>query len=155
MILAALLYIRKVTATTTVARVTEDYVEEGSAHSLQINELPDGVAMFRIHGPFLFGATDKLSILEEVMDSLPKVVMLRLRNMTAIDATGLHALERLADNLKKSGRHLVVCGMRDQPAKLMNQAEFHRHLGDTNIVATLKEGIARAKELLSQETPAA
>ena len=95
--------------------------------------MPDGVAVYRIHGPFLFGATDKLAIIDEDFDSLPSVVVLRLRNMTAIDATGLHALENLAERLLKSGRHLVLCGMRDQPAKLMTQAEFHLRIGGENI----------------------
>lgn len=153
MILAALLYIRKVTATTTVARVTKEYVEEGRPHSLQTNELPEGVAVYRIHGPFLFGATDKLTLIHEELDMLPSVVMLRLRNMTAIDATGLSAFEHLADRLHGSGRHLVLCGIRDQPAKLMNKAEFHRHIGDENIVSTLADGIARAEELLAQGVP--
>jgi SulP family sulfate permease len=148
MIFATLMYIRKVTATTTVARVTKAYIEEGMRHSLQTNDIPERVTVYRIHGPFLFGATDKLAIIEEEMDSLPKVVMLRLRNMTAIDATGLSTLEHLAEKLHKSGRHLVLCGMRDQPAKLMAQAQFHRHIGDANIVPTLADGVARAKILL-------
>jgi SulP family sulfate permease len=68
--------------------------------------------------------------------------------MTAIDATGLHALERLADVLHASGRHLVLCGMRDQPAQLMARAEFHRHIGDANLQPHLAAGLARARELL-------
>ncbi len=148
MILAALLYIRKVTVTTTVSRVTPEYVKLGFAHSLQTNEIPEGVAAYRIHGPFLFGATDKLTVIEEDFENLPKVVMLRLRNMTAIDATGLNALEDLADKLLVSGRHLVMCGMRDQPAKLMAQATFHRHIGDENIQPSLEAGIRRARQIL-------
>lgn len=148
MILAALLYIRKVTATSTVSRVTSEYIKAGFAHSLQTNELPDGVAVYRIHGPFLFGATDKLGLIEEDLPTLPTVVVLRLRNMTAIDATGLHALENLADALHKTGRHLLLCGMRDQPARLMAQADFHQHLGDDNIQPSLESAIQRAKEIL-------
>ncbi len=155
MILAALLYIRKVTATTTVARVTKEYIEAGRPHSLYTNELPEGVAVYRILGPFLFGATDKLALVEEELDTLPKIVLLHLRNMSAIDATGIHALENLADSLHKSGRQLVICGMRYQPAKLMGQAEFHRHLGDANIVATIADAIRRAKELMNGEAQSA
>jgi SulP family sulfate permease len=149
MILAALLYIRQVTATSTVARVTPVYVEAGFAHSLQTNPLPQGVVAYRIHGPFLFGATDKLSVIDDEIDTLPPVVLLRLRNMTAIDATGLHALENLADRLLKSGRHLVLCGMRDQPARLMKQADFHQHIGGPNICVSLKAAVARAGEILA------
>ncbi|MCW5941645.1 MAG: STAS domain-containing protein [Fimbriimonadaceae bacterium] len=148
MILAALLYIQKVTVTTTVARVTPEYVEDGRQHSLQSNDIPEGLAIYRIHGPFLFGSTDKLSVIDDEFDALPKVVALRLRNMTAIDATGIQALEHLADKLHASGRHLVLCGMRDQPAKLMELSEFHRHIGDENILPTLTAGLERAREIL-------
>jgi len=148
MILGALLYIRKVTVKTTVSCVTPDYVAGGVVHSLQSNPIPDGVVVYRIHGPFLFGATDKLSAIEADLAELPPVVVLRLRNMTAIDATGLHALEHLADVLHASGRHLVLCGMRDQPAQLMARAGFHRHIGDANIQPHLAAGLARARELL-------
>ena len=60
--------------------------------------------IFRIHGPFLFGATDKLRRCSISVDDLPQIVILRLRNMTALDATGLRALEDLADALHASGR---------------------------------------------------
>ena len=149
MILAALLYIRRVTTTTTVARVTADYVERGRAHSLQGHSIPDDVAIYRIHGPFLFGSTDKLRDLEAEIPSLPPVVVLRLRNMTAIDGTGLHAVERFAEVLRGSGRTLLLCGMRDQPARMMERAEFHQHIGDENMLPSLEAALERARTLLN------
>ena len=149
MILAALTFIRKVTVTTTVSRVTSDYIKEGFPHSLQTNPIPEGVAIYRIHGPFLFGAADKLRLIEDAITTLPKVVILRLRNMTAIDATGLHALESLADKLVASDLHLILCGMRDQPGKLMEQADFHERIGHANIYPTLEAALERARSLLA------
>ena len=149
MILAALLYVRKVTVATTVSRVTPEYVEEGVAHSLQRNAIPEGVVVYRIHGPFLFGASDKLAVIDQEMDVLPRVVILRLRNMTAIDATGLHAVECLAERLHASGRHLVLCGMRRQPAELIGRTEFHRQVGERNLQPSLAAALARARELLA------
>ncbi len=149
MILAALLYIRRVTATTTVALVTPEYISDGRAHSLQLNQIPDGVAVFRIHGPFLFGATDKLLELERRLVDLPGVVVLRLRNMTAIDGTGLHALEHFADALHQSGRVLLLCGMRDQPARMMERAEFQEHIGDENLLPSVEAALVRARALLA------
>lgn len=151
MILAALVFIRKVTTTTTVAEVTPEYIQSGFAHSLQTNEIPADVSVFRIHGPFLFGSTDKLSLIEDQIDQLGHVVMLRLRNMTAMDATGLQALEHLASKLKQSGRELVLCAPREQPGKLMEQAEFHRHIGEENIQPSLQAGLRRARELLAKK----
>src|SRR6266699_2368091 len=92
MILAALVFIRKVTATTTVSRVTHEYLQEGRLHVLQDKDIPPYVTVFRIHGPFLFGAADKIDDLVQQIPDLPPIVVLRLRNMTAIDATGLRAL---------------------------------------------------------------
>ncbi|MCA9244523.1 MAG: STAS domain-containing protein [Phycisphaerales bacterium] len=149
MILAALLYIRKVTRTTTVERVTDAYVQAGIPHSLQLNAIPADVAVYRIHGPFLFGATDKLSVVEDDLPRLPRVVVLRLRNMTAVDATGLHALERVCHLLNDSGRHAMVCGARAQPAQLMAQAHFHKLLGPENVQPNLAAALARARVLLN------
>jgi SulP family sulfate permease len=147
MILAALLYIRRVTSTTTVTKVTRDDVEHGRRHSLQLHDIPDNVAIYRIHGPFLFGSADKLLELEQDIAKLPKVIILRLRNMTAIDATGLHAIERLSDTLHRSGRSLLLCGMRDQPARMMERAAFHEHIGPENLLPSVQSALARARAL--------
>jgi SulP family sulfate permease len=147
MILAALLYIRKVTATTTVTEVTADDLDDGRVHILQDKQIPDYVAIFRIHGPFLFGATDKISEVTGRIDQLPPIVVLRLRNMTAIDATGLHAIERLSDKLHESDRTLILCGAREQPAKLMRQANFERHVGPDNICPNVQAALDRARDV--------
>lgn len=149
MILAALLYIRRVTTTTTVARVTPEYVLQGMEHSLQLHDIPDDVAIYRIHGPFLFGATDKLDVIEDEIQTLPRLVILRLRNMTALDATGLHAIEHLAARLHDTGRTLILCGMRDQPKAMMARADFEAQIGAANIVPTVQAALARARGLLA------
>ena len=147
MILAALLFIRRVSATTTVSRVTQDYVERGRAHILQDKPIPDYVTIFRIHGPFLFGATDKLTDLISHVGDLAPIVVLRLRNMTAIDATGLRAIQDFADALHDSGRTLLLCGALPQPARLMSKAEFHRHVGAENIVPSVDAALRRAEAI--------
>src|SRR5207248_848935 len=86
MIMAALVFIRKVTSTTKISQVTPEYIEHGRAHILQDKQIPPYVAVFRIHGPVLFGATDRLDEVAEMLEDLPAVIVLRLRNMTAIDA---------------------------------------------------------------------
>ena len=147
MILAALVYIRKVTATTTVSQVTDEYLREGQVHILQHKEIPSYVTIFRIHGPCLFGATDKIEQIVEKLPELPPIVVLRLRNMTAIDATGLQALQELADAVHESGRGLILCGAREQPARLMHQAEFEEHVGAGNISPSIAVALERAKIL--------
>jgi len=150
MALAALLFIHRVADTTTVAAVTDEYVREGHAHSLQNKAIPPYVKIFRIHGPFLFGATDKLRLVLDHVDSLPEIVILRLRNMTALDGTGLHAIEELADALHVSGRHLLLCGARRQPASMMERAGFHEHVGVGNVCAHVEDVLQRARDLHQQ-----
>jgi SulP family sulfate permease len=145
MILAALVFIKKVTQTTTVSEVTEEYVREGHVHILQHKVIPAYVSIFRIHGPFLFGATDKIDEIVTRLPNLPPILILRLRNMTAIDSTGLQALEGLADRVHESGRNLILCGVREQPARLMRQTEFQQHIGPENLCASIAEALNRAR----------
>lgn len=147
MILAALLFISRVASTTTVSQVTEDYIEDGRVHILQDKDIPYYATIFRIHGPFLFGATDKINAITENIHKLPPVVILRLRNMTALDATGLFAIEELARELHKSKRTLILCGAREQPARLIHQAEFEDVIGPENICENVQEALNRAEEV--------
>ena len=105
------------------------------------------MTVFRIHGPFLFGATDKISEITDRLHQLPPIVILRLRNMTAIDATGLQALEHFADQVHDSGRGLILCGALEQPKRLMHQSEFEQHVGRENICENIAKALARAGEL--------
>jgi SulP family sulfate permease len=153
MLFAALLYIYRVSQTTTVAPVTEEYIEDGRPHVLQDKLLPPYVLVLRIHGPFLFGATEKLSEATFDVDSLPAVVILRLRNMTAIDATGLHELERLTDRLRATGRTLLLCGARSQPEQLLKQSPFLRYLGEENMLPHVEAALSRAREIHEGRAP--
>jgi SulP family sulfate permease len=147
MILAALLFISRVASTTTVSQVTDDYVEDGRVHILQDKDIPYYATIFRIHGPFLFGATDKIAAVTENVHKLPPVVILRLRNMTALDATGLFAIEEVAKQLHASKRTLILCGAREQPAQLIHQAEFAEVIGEENICENVQEALRRAEEV--------
>lgn len=142
--LAALLYIYRVSDTTSVAMVTPEYIEDGRPHVLQDKDMPPFVTILRIHGPFLFGTTDKLLDLTTDLSRFAPIVILRLRNMTAIDATGLHALERLSDRLRASGRTLLLCGARHQPAHVLHQTAFVHHVGPANILPHVQAALARA-----------
>jgi SulP family sulfate permease len=146
-VLAALMYIRRVSETTSVSMVTPEYIEAGRVHSLQDKHVPSYVTILRIHGPFLFGTSDKLADATGDVARLGEVVVVRLRNMTAIDATGLHALESLCDRLSRSNRAMVLCGARHQPARLLARADFVRHIGARNIVPDVTAGLHRAGEI--------
>ena len=145
--LAALLYIYRIAETTTVSPVDDAYIRDGLAHNLQGQILPPYLSLLRIHGPFLFGSTDKLFEATADFNEFNPVVVLRLRNMTAIDATGIHALESLAKRLRASGRTLLLCGAMQQPSKLLRQARFLDELGRENILPNIQAALDRAREV--------
>jgi sulfate permease, SulP family len=149
MVLAALLYIHRISQTTTVEPVTEEYIRDGRPHVLQNMQLPRYVAILRIHGPFLFGTTEKLAEATSNLSTFPPIVVLRLRNMTALDATGLHALEAFGNRLRKSGRTLLLCGARAQPAQLLAKADFIAQLGRENVLPHVEAALQRASEINS------
>jgi sulfate permease, SulP family len=147
MALAALLYIHRVAETTTVSLVTPEYLEDGQAHILQDKDIPSTVTILRIHGPFLFGTTDKLADATKNLARFNEVVILRLRNMTALDATGIHALEQFSERLHKAGKTLLLCGARNQPSHLISGSSFLEHVGPENVLPHVQAALARAKEI--------
>jgi len=103
--------------------------------------------LFRIHGPFLFGSTDKIKEISAHIAEMPAIAILRLRNMTALDATGLPALEEFADAVHATGRGLIFCGALPQPAKLMKRADFEEHIGAENICPNVAAALMRRADV--------
>jgi sulfate permease, SulP family len=145
--LAALLYIYRIAETTTVMTVTPTYLEDGKMHDLQRQVIPPNVTVVRIEGPFLFGTTEKLDAATADISQFGSVVILRLRTMQAIDATGVHALEQVMDRLRRSGRHVLLCGARDQPLRLLRGSTFLQRLGPENLLSDIGTAITRAEYL--------
>ena len=146
--LAALLYIYRVAETTTVAQVTPEYLEDGQPHILQDKMIPTGVTILRIHGPFLFGCTEKLLEATRDLDELGSVVVLRLRNMSALDGTGVHAIEQFSTRLQKAGKTLLLCGAREQPSEMISRSDLPMHIGPENVLPHIQDALVRAQEIL-------
>ncbi|MES2393531.1 MAG: SulP family inorganic anion transporter [Acidobacteriota bacterium] len=145
--LAALLYIHRIAATTMVASVTPQYLADGRAHILQDQVIPSNVSILSIHGPFLFGTTDKLEAATRDLTQLGDVVLLRLRNTTALDSTGIHAFEQLHTRLHKAGKALLLCGARNQPLALITGSGFLQTLGQENILPNVQAALDRARQV--------
>jgi SulP family sulfate permease len=155
MILAALTFIRNVAETTSVSPVTKDYILTGRAHVLHDKHIPNYVEVFTVQGALLFGAAQKLEVILHRIESLPPVVVLRLRGMSAIDSTGLGEIEHLAERLRESGRHLLLCGAKEHPAKLIHQPVFEEKIGVENICVNIQQALDRAAELVGAAPSAA
>jgi len=148
MVLAAVLFIKRVSETTQITAVDERSETEGAQHSLVGKEIPRGVMIYRIFGSFFFGAADKLeSSLQRVKEE-PEVLILRMRKVLAMDATGLNALEDLYERLQRRGKHMVLSGPHTQPLFMMDKAGFLDRLGRENVCADIELALARSRELL-------
>ena len=130
MALAALLYIYRVSETTTVSAVTPKYIDEGRPHILQDKSVPDYVSISAHPRAFPFRHHRQARRTKRLTFRIaPPSSSCACGNMTAIDATGLRALEDLADRLQRSGRSLILCSACDQPRRIMNEEEFIGHIG--------------------------
>jgi len=144
MVLAALLYIHQVSRTTVVAPLTSEAIEKAKAHIVQDLNIPSYISMFHVQGPLLFGAAEKLNTLAHSIDDLQPVVVLRMRYMTAIDATGLYAIEQFYEKLHESGRTLLLCGLRGQPKRFIITSKLPRIIGARNVLPNIHSALHRA-----------
>ena len=148
MVLAAILFIKRVSETTQITIVDESTETEGSHHSLIGKEIPKGVMVYRIFGAFFFGAVDKLESALKRLKQEPDVLILRMRKVMAMDASGLNALEDLCERLHRKGKHLVLSGAHTQPLLVMEKAGFLDRLGRENVCPHIEAALARARQIL-------
>jgi SulP family sulfate permease len=147
MILAAGLFIKRVTDTTHVTALDEQGAP-GQGHE-PVPVLPRGVLVYRVFGALLFGAADKLDSVLRRAGADTRVVILHVAAVTALDATALNALETLHEKLRHHKKHLILCGPHTQPYALMDRAGFLDRVGADNIVADLAAAAARARRLVA------
>lgn len=154
MILAAVLFIKRMAETTEIAPVTaRDELEtpEQVAHG---KDIPDGVVVFRIFGPFFFGAAEKMEDALQRVGGLPRVLILRMQLVPAMDATALNALESIVERMQAAGGTVILSGPHRQPLDMMKKAGFIDRLGRRNIRAHFDDALARAREVLAGAPPA-
>jgi SulP family sulfate permease len=146
MVLAAGLFIKRVTDTTRVTALDETGAP-GQGHE-PLPALPPGVLVYRVFGALLFGAADKLDSVLRRASADTRVVVLHLAAVTALDATALNALDSLHAKLRRHGKHLVICGPHTQPYSLMAKSGFLERVGEENVAADLASAVARAGVLV-------
>jgi SulP family sulfate permease len=148
MVLAAILFILRVSETTEVSRVTDGDMLERPEHVARGKKIPDGVVVYRVFGPFLFGAAEKMEDAIEEVDELPKVLILRLNLVPAMDATGLNIMESIVERMKAKNGTVILSGIHRQPLEILTNAGFDAVIGRENLCATFDEALVRASECL-------
>lgn len=149
MVMAAFLFIKRVSETTQITKVTPESEPEGAHHSLIGKDVPSGVMVYRIYGPFFFGAAEKMEEAFESIYDLPRVLILKMHTVPAMDATALNALESLYEKLRSRGCHLILSAPHTQPFFMMTQAGFIDRLGPENVTADLDDALTRSRWLLA------
>jgi SulP family sulfate permease len=149
-VLSALLFMRRMAEVTQAGYLPSLREEDEAADpdALVLREVPEGVAVFEINGPFFFGAADKFKTAINRIDRAPRVLILRLRHVPAIDATALHALEDVSIRSRKSGTHLVLSGVQPGPMATLTRAGIVDLVGRDNITGNIDQALQRSRELL-------
>jgi SulP family sulfate permease len=153
MVLAAVLYIKRTSEATQITPVDEEGGLQDRERGRGRKDIPEGVVVFRIFGAFLFGAADKLETALKRTRQRPRVLILKMQSLLAIDATGINVLEEIHAKLQRHGGHLVISGLHAQPLFAMERAGFVDRVGLQNLCADLDQALARARELLNVSAP--
>jgi SulP family sulfate permease len=151
-VLAAFLFMRRMADLSEASYVKDMLSEEteGGLDPAMAEPLPHGVEMFKVHGTLFFGAASKFKDAIRRVEKPPKVLILRLREVIAIDATGLRALEDLLDKAQGDGTAIVMTAVQDQPRTVLERAGILDRVGEENLVPDFRRAVERAKEILAR-----
>jgi len=154
-VLASLLFMRRMAEVTQV-RPIRDMIEYGEAEPVEeeMPAIPPGIEVFEINGTFCFGAASKFTETLLASRSAPEVVILRMRHVLAIDATGLNALEEVAGRLERRGARLLLSGVRAQPLMAMERSGAVERIGQDRMFDDFDSALGHARELLERERSA-
>ena len=151
MILAVLLFMKRMAEVSNVSVITrelEDKDEQPDPNAIDKKQIPEDVEVFEINGPFFFGAAKKFKDQVLIIEKPPKVRIIRMRNVPAIDATGLQTLKDFYSDAKKQKTHLILSGVHTQPLYAMTQAGIFDMYGEENILGNIDDALDKAREVI-------
>ena len=148
MVLAAFLFMRRMAEVTNVTALTGDLSDAEGEVALRGGQVPRGVEVYEIDGPFFFGAAEKFRETMGAVETRPKVLVIVMEKVPAIDSTGLRALRGVVRGAKKDGTRVVLAGVHAQPVAALARSDLLAEIGDANLCGTLPEALARAREVM-------
>jgi SulP family sulfate permease len=154
-LLAVFLFIHRMAAVSNVSVITREFSEEEEDEaedlmSIDRQDVPEGVEVYEINGPFFFGAAYKFKESIQILENPPKVRIIRMRNVPTIDATGLHTLEEVFEQSQKQGTTFIISGIHAQPMATLEQSKLLHKIGANNVVDTIVQALDRAREILEK-----
>ena len=150
MVMSAFLFMHRMSMVTNVGVITREFNEDEveDTQSINLKDVPKDVEVFEINGPFFFGAVDKFREAIDRVAERPKVLIIRMRNVPAIDSTGIAVLEKLCLDNRKHGTHFVLSGVHSQPLIAIGQAGLIDVFGEENIHDNIDSALTRTREIL-------
>jgi sulfate permease, SulP family len=130
---------------TGMLREGEDPADPGA---IAKRHVPDGVEVFEVYGSFFFGAASKFRDAIREIERKPRVLIVRLREVLAIDATGLRALEDLLDKTRRDGTALILSGVHAQPLLVLERSGLLEQIGQDNVFTDIDAALERARALI-------
>jgi len=150
MIMAMVLFLRQMESVSHIRLVTPESEPEGvGTHSMRGKDIPDGVVLYRIEGPLFFAAAENLEQALRGSGGTPKAVIFRMRNVPAMDASGLHAFRIAVQKLRRDGVKIFLTAVQPQPMKVMFESGLVNWLGERKFCADLDEALAAARVALA------
>ena len=147
-VLAAFLFMRRMAELSEAAYVKEMLSEGEGLDPKMAEPLPPGVDVFQVHGTLFFGAASKFKDAMRRVEKPPRILILRLREVLAIDATGLRALEDVLDKAQADGTQVLLTGVQAQPRSVLARAGILDRVGEENVVPDFRSAVERAKSVL-------
>ena len=149
LVMAMVLFLRQMEEVTHIRLITEETEDHASgSHSIRGKELPPGVILYRIEGPLFFAATEKLDAALRGSGGKPGVVIFRMRNVPAMDASGLHAFEVAIEKLRRDGVEIFLTAVQPQPMKVMFESGLAERIGLDHFCADIDQALAAVKVTL-------
>jgi SulP family sulfate permease len=152
MVLAAFLFMRRMAEISETQYVTRMAGEEERANDpdlATLRELPPEVEVFELYGTLFFGAVAKFKDTVRQMERAPRVLILRMRDVLVIDASGLRALEDLLSQMRRDGTVLLLAGVHAQPLVALERSGVLEKVGEDNALPDVSTAVARARELVA------
>jgi SulP family sulfate permease len=147
MVLAAFLFMHRMATLANVSHVTNEVLEdEGGDDSSAEPAVPHGVEVYEINGPFFFGAAEIFKDTLARVAGKPKVLILRMRHVPAIDATGLHALTDVVRRSRRDGTLVLLAEVQPQPLVALRRSVLIDEIGEEHVCETLDGALERARE---------
>ncbi|HEX6668904.1 MAG TPA: sulfate permease [Gemmatimonadales bacterium] len=153
MVLAAFLFMKRMSEVTNISIVRREFEEAGEAGqddqgAIYRRQIPPGVEVYEINGPFFFGAAEKFKQTLGEVSQKPRVLVIRMRHVPAIDSTAMHALKDLVRRTRKQGTHVLLSDVHSQPLIALGRSGLLDEIGEENLFGNVDEALEAARQRL-------